>query len=251
MKKQLLSGIILLGILLCSAMAATAYDYGIIGDNVTIYDGKSDNGRWYHNQEDHEIEPGAQPGQRWDMEAFFWKSDSRTLTMIGGYDLMSGVHFSGYDRDVEANIDPGHIFLDVGNDGSWDYAIAFHSTSKSTSTATWYKLDNSSVLSNTAIFSESETWRFVSGETASGTLTSVYTDFFRDDLAGVATGASHNAIALDLSDLTLGTSFTAYFTMECGNDVLMGKISNVPIPGAVWLLGSGLAGLFCVRRRRK
>ena len=65
----------------------------------------------------------------------------------------------------------------------------------------------------------------------------------------------HNAIILDLSDLIHdGDTFTAHFTMQCGNDNLMGRNDPngppVPIPGAVWLFGSGLLGLVGIRRRR-
>ena len=164
--------------------------------------------------------------------------------MIGGYDLISG----------EDNIAPGHVFLDAGSDGTWDYAVAFNNTGS----ATWYDVSGLSIgngLTSTTYFPASNPWQYASGSTATGTLGSEYTEFFSDDLAGVATGGSHNAIALDLSDLTLGTSFVAHFTMECGNDNLMGRTNrdtpNVPIPGAIWLLGSGLAGLIGVRRRRK
>lgn len=38
-----------------------------------------------------------------------------------------------------------------------------------------------------------------------------------------------------------GTSHISFYTAEC---------SNVPIPGAVWLLGSGLLGLIGVRRKK-
>lgn len=68
----------------------------------------------------------------------------------------------------------------------------------------------------------------------------------------------------DYSFLTLGTGFdisryrVLRFTDENGNflgkqDLLI-QINNgthTPIPGAVWLLGSGLAGLIGIRRKRK
>jgi len=44
-------------------------------------------------------------------------------------------------------------------------------------------------------------------------------------------------------DLTWGTG-------TCGNDTVMGRVAPVPVPAAVWFLGSGLLGLAGIARRR-
>ncbi|HDS15043.1 MAG TPA: VPLPA-CTERM sorting domain-containing protein [Proteobacteria bacterium] len=246
MKKSVWLGLALAGLLILAGIPALAYDYSAIGVNITVFDGVGNGStNWFGDQEDQEVEYSSQynavTGQDWDMEAFFWKNETSTLTMIGGYDLIDG----------KDGIKPGDVFLDVGSNGSWDYAISFSNTG----TATWYALDASSTLIPTTHFPTSDPWKYASGATDSGSLNSLYTAFFSTDLAGVATGGNHNAIALDLSGLTLGTSFTVHFTMACGNDNLVGRVThdtpNVPIPGAVWLLGSGFAGLVGLRRRRQ
>lgn len=56
--------------------------------------------------------------------------------------------------------------------------------------------------------------------------------------------ADQNAMALTLgSDYQICHSGTDYHIVQAGT-------SCVPIPGAIWLLGSGLFGLVAIRRRR-
>ena len=262
MKKGLLTGLIVLSMVLCSTMAAMAWDYNSFGDNITIYDGNGDGTGWRGAQEDNEVEPGAQSGQRWDMEAFFWNNGTQTLTMVGGYDLINGVVYSGYDRDRQGIIDPGYLFIDSGNNGTWDYAIAWNYTPGTDQgndvhnlTTTLYNLAGGSDFINATDFQFANPWRYdVTGITGTDVTASYYGFDGSTNLSGVATdteGIGHNAIGFDLSSLTLGTGFKAHFTIECGNDLILGETNTVPIPGAVWLLGSGLAGLFGVRRRSR
>ena len=259
MRKSLLTGLIVLSMVFCSGLAM-AWDYTTFGTNITVYDGNGDGttSGWHKGvnsggtYEDGEVETfsghySASPGQMWDMEAFFY--NGTTLTMIGGFDIINGVANTGniYENGY---IDPGHIFI---SDGTNNYAIAFDYDG-STATATAYTLTNTSNLLETKYFTgTSSPWMLsVDGETETD-LTATYLGFAGStDLTGVATGGNdkHNAIQVDLSSLTLGTNFTAHFTMECGNDNLMGRTSQVPIPGAVWLFGSGLLGLVGIRRRR-
>ncbi len=266
MRKSLVTGLIVLSMVFCSG-AAMAWDYATFGTNITVYDGNGDGttSGWHKGvndggiYEDGEVETfsgnySATPGQNWDMEAFFWDTTTNQLTMVGGFDLINGVPSSkpiyrndGEIEDGSYNIDPGHIFI---SDGTNRYAIAFNSNG-----ATAYTLTNNSNLLETKYFTgTSSPWMLsVDGETSTS-LTATYLDFAGStDLVGVATGGddTHNAIQVDLSSLTLGTNFTAHFTMECGNDNLMGRTSQVPIPGAVWLFGSGLLGLVGIRRRRQ
>jgi hypothetical protein len=54
---------------------------------------------------------------------------------------------------------------------------------------------------------------------------------------------------------TIGSPFV-YFTAEINNNngpqsYGQGQTSAVPIPGAIWLLGSGIVGFVGLRRRQK
>ncbi len=58
-------------------------------------------------------------------------------------------------------------------------------------------------------------------------------------------------LTLTISGLMIevGDYVTLGYTVSCANDVILERISTTPIPGAVWLLGTGLLGLVGLRSR--
>ena len=62
-------------------------------------------------------------------------------------------------------------------------------------------------------------------------------------------GNPNFSVSIDLSGLNLGSNGWSFVwgAGTCANDTAMGA---VPIPGTVWLLGSGLLGLALLGRRK-
>ena len=223
--------------------------------------------------EDNETEPNTAIGQEWDLEAM--QVNGTTLSLIGGFDFMAG-------HDGLAS---GDIFIDVDGDAVWaedigggstavksnsmfkyDYVIdlqqtvngSYDSTVSSIGTKyTVYKIDETSdqVISvSVSGNAESNPWIYHSGgeavaghvnrDIAVGTYTGT-------EYAGWGSNDTHHMLQFDLGFLggfvPDGTLFK--FTMECGNDNLVGRYSHVPdMGGTVVLLGGGLLALGGMRR---
>ncbi len=53
-----------------------------LGSNITIFDENIGSGDWHGSDEDQEVEPGMEHGQKWDLEGFFLDGDN--LSIVGG-----------------------------------------------------------------------------------------------------------------------------------------------------------------------
>ncbi len=243
------SGLSALVSLLASAALAIP-----LGDNITINDGSwassanaTYNLWWNHPEtpgEDQEVEPNCIPGQNWDLEGFFL--DGLDLVTVGGWDFKSGVYGYTYTS--------GDIFIDtdgnLANGYSYVYDLDFATESYSVYGGDFTVLGVSlsqNVLSNP--------WRRNAGGTLLGTGTMNYWSGLNDaDVAGLLGGAGeHYAAGVSLAMLNLpsGSDFVSHFTMQCGNDNLMGH-GKVPDGGmTVALLGFAVLGVESLRRMLK
>jgi PEP-CTERM motif-containing protein len=234
--------------------------------NITKYDGLgtgTSTSNWYTANEDHEVEPGAATGQQWDMEGFYLSDGTGaaandSLTMVGGYNFVTGV--PGYPS--------GDLFIDTDMDTDyWEYVLDlnFDPADPGNSTYTVYenKASNPIVInptyggpSGTAGYA----WTYGSGGdvvsyngSSLENLALNYLTFQNDSQIGAGlTGGWHNIITADIAFLGANTGFQAWNTMRCGNDRLFSEGTTsaaVPEPATIFLLGSGLLGLFGFRKK--
>jgi len=249
--------------------------------NITEYDGlgTGTTSDWYSSNEDHEVEPGASTGQNWDMEGFYLSDGTGeaaegSLSMVGGYNFVTGVTTGGQDYPS------GDIFIDTDMDTSyWEYVLDLNfdqDNPEADSTYTVYENKDPNdpasttdpIVINTTWGGPANTsgkaWTYGSGGdvvsyngSSLENLALNYLTYANDGLIGGGlTGDSnsqfHNKVTVDLAFLGANTGFSAWNTMRCGNDRLFSEGTTsaaVPEPATIFLLGSGLLGLFGYRKK--
>ncbi len=234
-----------------------------LGTNITIPDGNQSGipGDWYYGSgpgfEDQETEPGTLQSNVWDLEAMFIKNT--TISMMGGWNFAEGYTYGGH------HYTSGDLFIDIDNDeytaNQYDYVFDIDWASYSYSL---YELAGDATYSPPLDITSSTPWRVdslgssillgtgtvVTTSSASESLLSnANTGYGGDTTRYLATGFDLAPILTDLGVSEI--AFTAHFTMECGNDNLMGQgTAPVPEPATIILMGIGLFGMACYTRKR-
>lgn len=221
-----------------AAMAATSSFAAYV--DVTVHDGHV--GSVNFGLEDQELETGEdQPfDQDYDLEAFLYNYENKNLGMIGGWNF-----------DYLNGITTGDIFLDMGQNGTWDYAIKFDVNDED---YTIYGIDEGTITNNglwtdggvprsyaTPFLFEPDEDKDPTGVLSYETLSSTQTSYIGD---------THYLVSdIDLSSIVGDDDiFSAFYTMSCGNDIM---VAQVPEPAMLSFLGIGLIALAGFASKKK
>jgi hypothetical protein len=275
MKFSILS---LLTLTVCATSSLWAVPY--YGENITISDKNNDGsnpagaGNWYSDREDNETEtnPSTVTQQVWDLEGMYLFGGG--LTIVGGFDFKNGVEHGGYTYKG------GDIFIDIGADSAkygqlanggsgvggvvpnsfgYDYVIdilSFGPTNRFSYNIV--QLTPDSLVNRGLDVASSNPWTYVSGGTVVLSSLGVYGQLTPEEVAslgllGDGGNNTHNYIGVDISSVPgIWGDNIFHYTMECGNDNLMGRatLSNVPdAASTAMLLGVAFAGVVGLRRR--
>lgn len=221
--------------------------------DITVDDGLPKGGcgspSLYNNGEDGCVNFGHW-GQIWDLEAFLYDPATTELKVVSGFNV--------FQRQKE-NILLGDIFVDLGNDKTWDYAIVFN---RDLAGDDAFVFDDSSY--SIIQITPTTTFKPLQGNYENGT--HVAAKPYAYDAGGIIISSGHTFTYMDtignngdvsyiMGGIMLnnipgftGYYFTVHLTMSCGNDAMVGKVSE---PNILTLLVLGFSTLGCALLRRK
>ncbi len=175
-------------------------------------------------------------GQKYDIEAILVTSDATNLYIAIA---------SGFPPFNNGSYDPGDIAIDLGADGSYDYAFVFYPDNRSNITHddALYQVLDSSAWEDVYYSQHSESNPFRLQDVAN-----LYQYVADGSFAYTSNYIPNSTFRRYLMEVSIPWSalggyvgwFKVHWTMECGNDHLEVTAYHTPEPASVLLVGSAL-----------
>lgn len=140
----------------------------------------------------------------------------------------------------------GDLFINTNDDSTWDFVVDLDGRNGGVFNVYAFNVDYTAasayeMSTGSGIREDHPTGAIVFGDPVDTIMWTGLEDW--DSNSGMMT-TSISGLDVEFDVLTVA------YTVSCANDVVFtGGISKTPIPGAVWLLGSGLMGLIGLRRK--
>jgi hypothetical protein len=211
----------------------------------------------------HQPSPGnlGEGGEKYDIEGMFSSFTGGNLNLAVTSSFGQNVYSPTWNRFYGA----GDLFLDLGRDGTYDYAIERSSGHlySGAGVNNWLGITNTpgTYYSYTSIRNQVGAWRIDHSRSLvdHGSVANALTQYASLETSPMAGGSGETFIweaSVPVALLSgLGSNgLRMHQTLECGNDMAERDQQSPPVPepGTLMLLGSGLlgSGFVTLRRRR-
>ena len=240
-----------------------------------------------NGSEDNEVEASCYTGQNWDLEAILLETGDKTITLIGGYNWVSGYGspatsagdlFLAFAEEYETPVggeDPTSPATSTvpPNTYGYDYVLDVNWL---LGTYSILNLNTGTPVLSTTSYSQnsgSNPVAYVSGGSTVVGAGTFSMDTYNDGNGTnnpyevALTGGEHHAVTFDMSSVWANlinygvvagdnVSLFAHITQTCGNDTMFGFVEittpqefNVPEPTSLLLLLLGLGGTLARKLR--